>query len=736
MESRPPQEPTPPEGDRQAQTPGYAGYPSYGYGYGSEVGSTVAQRTFQQYLLTLRERIWYIVAVFLLVFTAVLVYTLTRQKLYLSVATVQIFRRDPVVMQVQGVMDNEVRSTEDLNTQVKILESASIVEKVAARLKPAELDHFLAPYRKPDGKDPNPAAILFKNRKIIPQRLSLIVNVEYEHPNAAIAARIANMIADEYISSNERMRTDESLKAVDDLRDRAEQQRKKVDQLAIDLQAYREKNHLVSLDQRKDINTEKLKALNASLTDTSNKLADAEVRWQQVQDRRRKHEPLTDLPFIANQPLIQQLLQQVATQQIAIAQLGERYRAGYPKMIEATKSLAQTQKELQRAVNDAAAAVLADYQNALQNNLQAQKALTAQETDSLKLDRYAVDYDNLEREYEVNEKLLEQILSRMSETSVSGAIGTQNARIVDRAVPPNRPAFPDVRLNLGLGLVGGIGLGVAFAFFVAFLDDRVKSVFDVEGVVGLNLLGVIPHMRGEDISEKATVVLNDADRLVSEAFRSLYAGLRLKDESRMARVLLVTSTLPGEGKSFVVANLSLAFAGHGERTVIVDCDLRRPSIHRIFGLTNKTGVIDVVTGKANLDQAIQREVHPSFDVLPAGGRAHNPTQIINDPGLERMVKELRGRYDRVVIDTPPLAAVSDALMILPQVDGCVYAICFNKVKRKAAQFCAQKILATTVPCFGAVMNNLNLAVSGYYYSQYYDKSYRDYYITPAKDEKG
>ncbi len=240
-------------------------------------------------------------------------------------------------------------------------------------------------------------------------------------------------------------------------------------------------------------------------------------------------------------------------------------------------------------------------------------------------------------------------------------------------------------------------------------------------------------MKSQDFMEKATVVINDADRLVSEAFRSLYAGLRLKEESKAAKCLLVTSTLPGEGKSFIVSNLALAFAAHAERTLIIDCDLRRPSVHRIFGKENKRGLIDVVAGRLTFEEAVVRDVHPSLDILPAGGRAHNPTQILNDPALEKLIAELRTRYDRIFFDTPPMAAVSDALMILPLADGCLFSLCFNKVRRKTAQFCAKKLLETTVPCFGAVLNNLNLAISGYYYSQYYDKSYKDYYVTQDGD---
>ncbi len=175
---------------------------------------------------------------------------------------------------------------------------------------------------------------------------------------------------------------------------------------------------------------------------------------------------------------------------------------------------------------------------------------------------------------------------------------------------------------------------------------------------------------------------------------------------------------------------------HGERTLIIDCDLRRPSIHRFFGMENKKGVIDVVAGKVTLDEAIVRDVYPCLDVLPAGGRGAQSDPDSERPGAGAARRlTCATRYDRIFFDTPPLAAVSDALMLLPLVNGCLYTVSFAKVRRKAAQFCAEKLRETTVPCFGAILNNLNLAVSGYYYSQYYDKSYKDYYITKAQAEE-
>lgn len=733
-----------PESAKQKSSSGegysYGGYSAgygYGYGYGApEGGANHVQRSLEDYLLIVRERIWYVVVVFLVVFSSALVYTLSRTKIYQATATVQIFRRDPTIMQVQAVMDNEIRSAEDLNTQVKILESATIIQKVAERITGDDLRRFMAPYPAEEGPEPvTPGDILTLNRKILPQRLTLIIVVQYRHPDPVIAAKVANLFVEEFIAYNARVRIDESMKAVEDLKVRVEQQRKKVDELAVNLQNYRAKNNLVSLDERKDIVTEKLKALNMLVTQTTARLNDAEVRWKQVKERRAAKGDLTDLPFIASQPLIAQLVQQLAAQKIAMAQLQERYRPRHPRMVEAANSAAQTQRELERAIQSAEASIEAEYQTALRNDKETRAQLAAQEAESLTIDRYGVEYDNMSRELKINEQILQTIIGRTRETSMTSTIETQNARIVDLARPEPIPVSPKVALNLALGFVGGIGLGLAFAFFVAYIDDRVKSSFDIEGVVGLPLVGVIPQIKRMEQPEKAQIVVNNQDRTVAEAFLTLHSSLRLKDESKNARCILTTSTIPGEGKSFITTNLALTFAAHGERVVVIDCDLRKPNIHKSFRVENLKGLIDICTGGASIDDVMLRNVHPNLDVLPAGGRAKNPTQILNGKSFEQLISDLRKRYDRVFIDTPPLAAVSDALIILPLVDGSLFTIFFNKVRRKAAQFAAKRLLESNVPCFGAVLNGLNVAVSGYYYAQYYDKSYKDYYVVMSKNEE-
>jgi polysaccharide biosynthesis transport protein len=719
--------------EENSYTGSYSGYSAVGYG-----NENTMQRGFRDYTLILRERIWYIIVVFLVVFSSALVYTFSQTKIYQSAASVQIFRSDPTVMKnVEQVVDNTVRGTEDLNTVVEVLSSGAIIQKVAERITGEDMRQFMAPYEKGKGSDPvTPLEVLGDNRKVVPRRLSLVINIIYRHPDRQIAAKVANLFVDEFIAYNARVRIDESMKAVEELKIRAEQQERTVKDLANELQTYREKNNMISLDQRKDIVTEKLKALNLYVTQTDTKLKDAEIRWKQVQERRASGGNLTELSFISSQPSISQLLNDVSSKKILVAQLRDRYREKHPIMMETMNSLAQAERELTRAIDNAAATIESEYQNARRNDEQARASLVQASTETMELDRANVEYEERARKLLINEQLLQNLIGRMRDTTMISTMETQNARVVDKASPSSENDYvsPKIPLNLGLGFVGGLGLGLAFAFFVAFIDDRVKSSFDIEAVVGLPLIGIIPQIKKMEQPDKAQIVINDADRQVCEAFLTLHSSLRLKDESKNAQCILVTSTIPGEGKSFTTSNLALTFAAHGERVLIIDCDLRKPNVHKSFRLENRKGVIDICAGTATIDDVVIRGVHPNLDVITTGGRAKSPTQILNGKNFESLIADLRKRYDRVFFDTPPLAAVSDALIILPLVDGSVFTIFFNKVRRKAAQFSAKKLLETNVPVFGAVLNGLNLSVSGYYYAQYYDKSYKDYYVVMSKDD--
>lgn len=690
-------------------------------------GDTPMQRGLRDYILILRERLWYIVVAFLVVFLASVVLTLSATKQYTAGSSIEILRHDPVVMKVQEVRDSGIQGPEDLNTQVKLLESGSIVSKVVERLSADDRKILMDPFER--GGDPITAEeVIMLNRKVAPVRQTRVVQVTFTHSSPDMAAKIANLLVEEFMNYNRHWREDESLKAVDDLRIRAEQQRKKVQELSINLQTYKESHKMVSLDQRKDIVTEKLKAVNAMLTQANSKLTDAGVHWNQVKEYKESKTSLLNLNFIVSLPTIQPLYQQVSSQKVALAELQQRYRALHPKMQQATRSLAQVETELARAIEAAAVGVQNEYETLLRAYEQAKADLASQESEALKLDRFGIEYQSLENELNVNEQLLANIVTRMRETQMTASIESQNARVLDLAGRPRKSSSPNIMLNLGLGLVGGLALGLALAFVVAFLDDRVKSSHDIESKLGLALIGIVPQVQKLAPEDKAQIALSNADPLASESFRTLHSNIQLASIDQKPQVLLVTSTTPSEGKSFVASNLALTFALHGERVVIVDCDLRKPNVHRGFGVANNKGVIDYCTANADLDSLIVRNPRNNLDILPAGGHAATPTRILNSRKFATLLTDLRKRYDRVILDTPPVAPVSDATIILPHVDGVIYTLLFNHVRLKGARYCVNRLLESKVPCVGAVLNGLNLGLSDYYYAEYYDKSYRDYHI--------
>ena len=209
--------------------------------------------------------------------------------------------------------------------------------------------------------------------------------------------------------------------------------------------------------------------------------------------------------------------------------------------------------------------------------------------------------------------------------------------------------------------------------------------------------------------------------------------MKLNDESKNAKIIVSTSTVPGEGKSFVSSNLALTFSNHGEKTLLLDGDLRLPNVAASLQLDNEIGVLDHIEKAADLDDVIMKEVYPNLDVMPSGGKSKNPTQVLASAKFEAMLADLRDRYDRIVIDSPPLAAVSDALNLLPYVDGVVYVIKFNTVKRKTAVANVRRLWEANTPVFGAILNNITTSLSSYYYSQYSDKAYQDYYIRQEEE---
>ena len=719
---------------------GYGSYGSYGsYGYGGGGGGgNGPTRSFKDYVQIFQERIWYMVVTFFIIFSGSILYTFNKTKVYTAVAQVQLFRDDSSALGNTVEMEqNQIRTAEDLNTQISLLESITIIQAVEQRMQEDLRARFMAPYADAFSLSGplTPTEILMRNRKIQPRRMSLMIGVAFSHPDPMIASEIANFFANEFIDYNLKLNIDASMKAVEDLRIRADQQKDRVEELDLKLSEYREANNAVSLDNQENIAGVQLARLNEIKLTNKNVYDQLETKWNLIDSYRREGRNLWELSFVADQSRVSGLLERISSTRIQISSLSKRYREKHPAMIQVLQTLQEAELELENAVKNAVDKIYAGFTEAKSNFEVSSRRLAEKEKELIDLSKTRVEYSSLLRDLEVQHNFFNALNQRMTTEKAQVNLKNPNARVVDQAFPPpeDEPSSPNIVMNLAAGFFGGIATGFGLIFVIAFMDDRVKSAFDIEGTIGLPLLGVIPRIKKLDAESKAQAVASNVDRHVTETFRTIYSSIKLNEGSKNAKIILSTSTVPAEGKSFVSTNLGLTFASHGEKTLLVDADLRLPSIARTLQLENTKGVIDHVENDATLDDLIIKDVYPNIDVLPSGGKSKSPTQVLGSAKFETMFSELRERYDRIVVDSPPLAAVSDALNLLKLVDGVVYVIKYNTVKRRTASINVRRLWESDTPVFGALLNNISTAHSSYYYSQYSDKAYRDYYISRDED---
>lgn len=723
---------------------GYGGYGGgYGYGGGNNPGGGGAaerpNRTFRDYMMILRERWAYIVITAFIILAGVILYTLRVTPIYMSMARVQILRDADVAIDGPGSTEKSrnftILSMEDFNTQVKILESNEIIRAVKSRMKEDEIVRFMAPYNDMFTLGPRKTEeeLLAENRTIAPERMSLIIRIVFEHPDPDMAATIANLFAQEYLNYTHHTRVQKILDSIDELRIKVAQQEAKVKELDKRLVEYREQYKAISLENLDDVDRNELRDLNTILTSDKRAFDSASTQWNLVQEFKREGKPLTDLPFIAELPQISKLLTDRSTQQVFVASSEKRYKEKHPRMIEARKALDQLNKEIDVAVGSAEQKVQAAYEAARQNYEQSQKRLLEKKEEILDLGRKAIVYKSIEREKQVAESMHAGLIASMNVRLAQVNLINEGANIIDKASPAIRPVSPNIPLNIILGIFGSLAGGVFVAFIVAFMDDRAKSAYDIESVVGLPLLGVIPRIRKLNSSEKAQVAVSNADRATTEAFRSLHSILKVNTIAKDSKVLLFTSTTPSEGKSFVVTNLALMCAMHGEKTIIIDADLRLPAMAKILGIESQNGVVSHIEDGKPIEECVIKDYYPNLDVLPCEKRSQNPTQALGSEEFISMLAKFREQYDRVFIDSPPVGAVSDAIALLPYVDGVVYIVKFNSVSRKAIQKNIRRLMVSNVPVVGAIMNMVPQGAASGYNLNYYDKSYQNYYT--SQDEE-
>jgi capsular exopolysaccharide synthesis family protein len=667
----------------------------------------------RQYLIVLIEHKWLALAAFLAVIIGTVVWTYGQTPIYRATATIQVDSDTVKVLNIQDVLSSDTRDEEYLNTQMKIIRSRTLCEQVVQAQRLDKNPSFLASA----GGNADLTGALQSYLSVEPIRGSRLIEVNADHPDPQVAALLANGVAQQFIKQNLDRRMTAATDAVRWLREQAEEYKSKLEKSEGALAQYRQRAQAVSVEERQNIVVDKLKELSGATTQAQRTRLAAEADWTVVKKLLDEGRNVTEIPAILSNPKVAALRQQLNEKQIQLAVSRERYKDQHPSIVALQAELKAINGKLTAACNDVVNVLQSQYSMAKANEESLQRALKQQEQEALEMDSKQADYNTLKRNAEADSQIYNSILTRMKETSVAGKLESNNIRLVDPVQVPGAPFKPRKMRNLAMGVIFGLGAAVGLSFLMNSFDDKIKTYEDVD-LLGLPLLTGVPRIELPDGSQNGRVLQLEPHSISAEAFRNLRASISLRPEVNAAKSLLITSTAPGEGKSVVSANLAIAFATNRQRTLLIDCDMHHPVQHKVFRSGIDKGLSLYLTDHSKLQDVVQTTDIPNLDVLQVGKVPPNAPELLGSERLGELIQEASAQYDRVIIDSPPVTAVSDPLMLLPYVQGVVYVIGFGKVSREIVSRSMQKLRECGAPLVGVVMNNIDQELHGYYYYPY------------------
>lgn len=732
---------------------GYGSYGSYGnygagnggYGYGNygayNRGGAGEGNPIHNYLLMLRERYWWVLLSTLVFLTLSLLNTYNTVPEYRATGRLRVFRLAPTINGGSSAADDNFKivSNDDFFTAVEAMRSANIIEGVSKRLTADERKLVLLPYQGGNifSGPLTEQEVFARQRGINPQRQTLVINVDFTHPNRDLARQVARHFCDAIKKYSEDDRLMVTNPLIEKARIEIETLEDKVRRL------YEQKNDLIKnqklLSIAKDTNTltTERSVLVKDREETRKQIDENEILVSVIASYEKEGRPLGDIPQIRADSDVAATQTAISASKIRVSQMIETYTDQHPKLVAEREALKQLDNQLKEAVSQAIKSRRSSLENAKARLEAILRNLLAKEEEFSKLQAANVELERVDKDIKASEEFLGRMKLSYEEAKLrSSTSGTSTSiSILDAPSVSDKPINKNYYFNALVGVGSGLLFGVVLIVVIGTLDSRIKSAKDVEDSLGLPLIGTVPRVANVSGPDRALLARQDKDRIATEAVRSIYSALKVNPAVSKARVFLVTSTRPSEGKTFVATNLALIFAQHSERVLIIDADLRLPNVGPSLGFTGDGGLSKWFNGEMSIDEAIVHDVSPGLDVLPVGLSCKNPTQVINNPKFLAMIDELRGRYDRIFIDSPPIGAVSDALHLLPKIDGVLYVVRYNTVNLRNATSCLARLREAQAPLLGVVLNAMSLRMASAY-TDTYDSSYRKYYVDEPRGQSG
>ncbi|MEP6668280.1 MAG: polysaccharide biosynthesis tyrosine autokinase [Chthoniobacter sp.] len=669
------------------------------------------------FINTLRERLWIIAACVAVTCSIGLIYIIRTPKTYEAESVIQVDAGVRKVMDTVAEVTNEdLKDTEQLKTIEQNLAGPTVLGAVIEELKiqPAQL-------RLPARKDPYVAYELVHalqdstTAKL--KRGTRLISVTVENTDPVLAQKLSAEVVRQFTKAYIEQRVGISDEAYTFLR----REKDRIEHLVADaqqaVQEFKDAHPGLPLDDSPTLADSRMLALANSANEARSARVKLESDYAQIQLMGvSKPEDLLRITSIASAPAVLSMENDVSVAESDFAGLKERYLPKHPKYIQAQRQLDQVHEALRRTILKASEAVGISLRSAKQTEENAAALLKKEEKAKLELSKVSLPYDSLTKELTANQDLYNDVKRRLRETSMMKGMEQGNVEVVQPAIVPPRPSKPKKLLVLIAAGMGGLIIGCLVAYALTSVDQTFKTVDQTEEELGLAVVGSVPLASKASHNAGALLTVQEPDSVVAESFRSLRAALSLATENPEQRSILFTSAIPGEGKTFCSVNYAVSLARLGERTLVIDGDLRLPTLHKyFFDELPEDGVGAVLMGECGLKSAIRPTKIENLFVLSAGRRIQQPAELLANGGFQKLMKEAAGQFDRIVVDSAPIHAVSDALLMLNDVEAVCLVIRSGKTPRRAVKRAVHMIAEAEGAISGVILNRLRASGAGYYY---------------------
>ncbi len=715
-----------------------------------------------RYWRIVRKRKWVILATFAIVFALAVIATLNATRLYQAASEVAIFPENPNVLGFKDRENSPVDYDYDaaLETQAAILRSDALAIKVIEALHLDRDARFTGVAQLPPSPDnavrvssmePDPvkaAGLLGAfhgglNVQLV--RSTRLIQVSYTHSDPRLATEIANTLVTTFIEENFRTKYESVTQTSEWLSKELADLQMKVQTSEEKLVRYQKDHSILGVDEKQNIVTSRLDELNKELTAAQTERFQKESNYRLAMEGDPGITEKTSPEGTSS--MLDKLREKEADLGTQYAQTTTQFGAGYPKVTELSNQLKQVRAEIEIEKTRMQRRIRDEYQAAMRRENLLTTAFNQQKQEANQLNESAIEYSVLKRDAESNRQLYLDLLQRLKEAGVSAGLRSSNIRVVDVARTPTSPIAPNVRRSLVLGVLLGLGLGFGLAFLLEGLDNTVRNLEEIGTISTLPGLATIPlqlsknghshrllSAAANDQSGSLSLVTYSRPRSeVSEAYRSLRTSILLSAFGAPPKVILITSASPQEGKTTISANSALVLAQRGSRVLLVDADLRRPGIEKIFGIKPRGGLSTVISGVDKVEDVMLpfTEV-PNLWILPAGPIPPQPAELLSSIVMRDYIATWRNEFDHVIIDTPPCLSVTDAVVLSPLADRVILVARSGQTTKPALRRACDLLLQVNARVMGIVLNALNVrSAEGYYYyggrygDRYFDEEARE-----------